>query len=189
MRLLYIKASPRKDRSHSTKLAKAFLDEFQKKNPECVIDTLDLWNEDLPPFDGPALQAKYDVMHGEEPTGEQQKAWNVVKEIATRFASADKFVFSIPMWNYSIPYKLKHYIDVITQPGILFKGSKGLVGDKPAALLYASGGSYPPNSPNDLLKPYMRLWLNFVGITNIVELASEGGKEQDDAAKKLASTF
>ena len=49
-----------------------------------------------------------------------------------RFKGADKYLFSLPMWNFGIPYKLKHYIDVLVQPTYTFsfspkEGYKGLV--------------------------------------------------------------
>ena len=45
--------------------------------------------------------------------------WNKIVELFGRFNSADKYVFSVPMWNFGIPYILKHYIDLITQPALL----------------------------------------------------------------------
>lgn len=33
-----------------------------------------------------------------------------------RFKGADKYLFSLPMWNFGVPCKLKKYIDVIVQP-------------------------------------------------------------------------
>ena len=47
-------------------------------------------------------------------------AWAGVRAIVDRFKSADKLLISVPMWNFGIPYALKHYIDVITQPGLTF---------------------------------------------------------------------
>ena len=204
MRVLYIESSPRKDRSHSIKLAKAFLKEFKQKNPNAEIDLLDLWKEPLPPFNGDTVNAKYAVIHQQNPTDAQKNAWDVVKKIAHRFTSADKYVFSVPMWNFHIPYPLKHYIDVITQPGLTFvtenSGYKGLVSGKPAIIFYASGGSYPKGTPGesfDFQKPYMRVWLQFVGFTDIRELADEGtlgagggkGAALIEEAVKMAGKF
>ena len=46
--LLYVEASPRKQRSHSTKVAEEFLAAYQKAHPGDRIDRLDLWKEPLP---------------------------------------------------------------------------------------------------------------------------------------------
>lgn len=37
-----------------------------------------------------------------------------------RFAAADAYLFSVPMWNAGVPYALKQWIDIISQPGWLF---------------------------------------------------------------------
>ena len=67
--LLYIEASPRKDRSHSIRTAQAFLESYTTANPGDTVDTLDLWSETLPAFDGEMINAKYSLMHGGSPSG------------------------------------------------------------------------------------------------------------------------
>ena len=46
--------------------------------------------------------------------------------------------------EFSIPYKLKHYIDIVTQPGLSWsytpeEGIVALMGGKEATVVYASG--------------------------------------------------
>ena len=65
-RLLYIEASPRKDRSASIEVAKAFIDAYKASHRADVIDTIDLWKTDLPPFDGDTVNAKYSILHGQQ---------------------------------------------------------------------------------------------------------------------------
>jgi FMN-dependent NADH-azoreductase len=173
--LLYIESSPRKDRSHSIKVAKTFLEAYGAANPEDEIDKLDLWAETLPRFDGDMVNAKYSIMHGQDPSPGEQAAWAEVTTLFQRFAAADKYVFSVPMWNFGIPYVLKHYIDVITQPGLAWTfspdtGYSGLVTGKKAAAIYSSGGVYHEGSGAEAFdnqKPYFEGWLGFVGITDV----------------------
>jgi FMN-dependent NADH-azoreductase len=119
-KLLYIEASPRKDRSSSIRVARAFVDEYRRTHPEDMVDMLDLWGVDLPVFDGETVNTKYAILHGDEKTPEQVAAWRPVEEAIERFTSADKYLFSLPMWNFGIPYKLKHFIDVLIQPTYTF---------------------------------------------------------------------
>lgn len=182
MRLFYIESSPRKERSYSIKAAKAFLQSYKEAHPKDEIDKLDLWKEELPPFDGDMINAKYAVMHGQNPTPGEEKAWTEVKRIAERLKTADKLLLTIPMWNFQIPYRLKHYIDIITQPGVTFGGNGGLVPDKPTLVIYSSGGSYLPGTAGEKLdhqKPYIRTWLNYIGIKNIKEIVVDGTMSQD----------
>ena len=172
--LLYIEASPRKDRSHSINVANTFLDAYAAANPGDTIDKIDLWDLNLPEFDGEKLNAKYSVMHGESPSGAEVAAWNEVQGLFDRFNTADKYVFSVPMWNFGIPYKLKHYIDVITQPGMAWSfspdtGYSGLVTGRVVAI-YSSAGVYHDGSGAeafDLQKPYFENWLAFVGLSDV----------------------
>ena len=77
--LLYLEASPRKERSHSIRVANGFLDAYAAAHPADTIDRLDIWAEDLPPFDGDMINAKYTVMHGENPSGAEEAAWAEVQ--------------------------------------------------------------------------------------------------------------
>jgi FMN-dependent NADH-azoreductase len=162
------------------------------------VETLDLWHTALPEFDGPTIDAKYAVMHGQQHTPEQLAAWETVTKVAEHFKSADAYVISLPMWNFGIPYKLKQFIDVIAQPGLTFSftpgvGYKGLVTGKPAVVIYARGGAYGPGSGAegyDQQSGYMRQILGFLGFTDIKEifveptLASATSKDEAIAAAK-----
>ncbi len=119
-KLLHISSSPRGDRSASITVAKTFLEAYAAKNPGDQIETLDLWKTKLPEFDGATIDAKYALMSGQKFTPEDEAAWQAVVKIAEHFKSFDKYVISLPMWNFGIPYKLKHYIDLIVQPGLTF---------------------------------------------------------------------
>lgn len=171
-KLLYIEVSPRKERSSSITVAQAFLKAYSMSNPEDHVKTIDLWDYMLPEFDGDTIDAKYQVMHGVEHSPEQAAAWKTVADIANEFKDSDKYVFSMPMWNFGICYKLKHYIDVITQPGILFDsgkdGYKGHLGGKPVLSIYARAGEYSSSEgakSYDFQRSYFEHWLKFVGFT------------------------
>jgi FMN-dependent NADH-azoreductase len=207
-KLLHIESSPRKDRSASIAVARAFLDEYRKTHSGDTVETLDLWKTELPIFDGDVINSKYVILHGKEHTPEQKKAWGAVEKVIAQFKGADKYLFSLPMWNFGIPYKLKHFIDVIVQPTYTFsfspkEGYKGLVTGKPAAVVYARGGAYPPGTPGegfDLQKRYLELVLGFIGFTDVRPIFVEGtlGKPEDSEkskagaiaqAKSLAASF
>ena len=197
--LLYIEASPRRQRSASIKVAHAFIDEYRKANPKDEVLTINLWDRVLPRFDGDILDAKYAILHGLEHTKEQRAAWGAVEDTIAEFKEADKYLFSLPMWNFGVPYKLKHYIDVILQPGYTFSfdpetGYSGLVTGKPAAAIYARGGAYAPGSETeglDYQRPYLELILGFIGFTDIrrviVEPTLMTPPDQQDAMMEKAS--
>jgi FMN-dependent NADH-azoreductase len=189
-KLLYIQSSPRGDRSASITIAQHFIESYRAAHPGDTVETLDLWQTELPEFDGATIDAKYAVLHGQQQTPEQVQAWQVVKAVADHFKSADKYVISLPMWNFGIPYKLKHYIDVLVQAGLTFsfspqEGYKGLVTGKPIVAIYARGGAYGPGSGAegyDQQSGYLRQILGFVGFTEIQEIFVEPTLSAKDKA-------
>ncbi len=191
-KLIYVKASPR-SRSHSSRVAKQFIDSYRAAHSQDTIEELDLWHMDLPPFDGDTIDAKYAIMHQKSQTQGQKESWNIVTTMFKQFSSADKYLFSVPMWNFGIPYRLKHYIDILTQPGLAFnvtpEGSYvGLVTGKPAVLVYSSGGSYRPGSgaeSYDQQKNYLKLWLQFIGFKDIKEIVVDGTLGDPAKAKQI----
>jgi FMN-dependent NADH-azoreductase len=194
-KILHIVASPRGERSGSLTVAHRFLAAYRAAHPDDTVETLDLWEADLPPFDGPTIDAKYAVMHGAGHTPEQHAAWTKVAALADRFKEADKFVFSLPMWNFGIPYRLKHYIDLLVQPGLTFSfspetGYKGLVTGKPAVIVYARGGAYGPGTGAegyDQQSGYLRQVLGFIGITDLREVFVEPTLSEKDKALATAT--
>ena len=193
--LFYIKASPRGEQSFSVSVADAFVAAYRRAHPRDDIRTVDLFQKDLPPFDGAALQAKYAILSGGRPTEAQRGAWRAVEDTIAEFKAADKYLFALPMWNFGIPYRLKHYIDIITQPGYTFsfspdQGYQGLVTGKPAMVVYARGGAYPPGSAAesfDLQSRYLELWLGFIGIGQVRRLVVEPTLGQTDGGVALRS--
>jgi FMN-dependent NADH-azoreductase len=183
-KLLNIEASPRGSRSGSSVLAKEFVSQFAD---EVVVDHLELWNEDLPELTGALLSAKYARLRGFPHSVEEASAWRRVEALIGRLASAEILVISTPIWNFSIPYKLKHYIDLVTQPGLSFlfdpaSGYSPLLTPRPTYVIVSSAGDYRLGTSwdrPDLATPYLRAALTFIGLSDItfVPLAPTVGSE------------
>ena len=203
MKINYIECSPRGKRSHSTKIAQAYIEQAKKNIPDLELNHINPWSLNLPEFDGDMLNAKYSVISGTDPSPDEVSAWSNVKKIFDEFNNADHYLFSVPMWNFNIPYKLKHYIDIITQPGMSWSytpedGYKGLMTDKTATIIYATGDGYGAGTgfeSFDLQKPYVNLWLTFLGFKKIERVvvdrtlfdAETAEKNALDVALKLAN--
>ena len=178
-KLLYIKASPRGTNSKSSAVADAYLAALRERHTDLEVDTLDLAQEKLPEFDGDKVAAKMAVITGESNEGQQKTAWDEITAYANRFIAADRYLLAVPMWNGGIPYRLKHYIDVIHQPGLLWgldpqTGYFGLLKNKKAVLALTSG-AYGQSMPSpafgiDHHSTYLRAWLNQAGVTDIEEI-------------------
>jgi len=206
--LLHIIATPRGADSRTLKVTAAFLEGFRDRHPECRIDTLNLYDEKLPELTARQLDGKYALLGGKDLTGELEKAWRGILKQIERFLSADAYLISAPMWNFSIPYPLKHYIDVILQPQYLFrytaKGPEGLVKGRKMAVITSRGGDYgegSPFRPYDFQEPYLKAVFGFAGITDITfinaqpmdalgpEVQAQKIASAREAAKKAAEAF
>ena len=206
-RLLHVSASPRGARSESLALAATFLDTYREHNPLDDVDTLDLWDGTLPDFGPAAAAAKMAVFAGEEPRGAAAEAWARAVDTFRRFDSYDRYLFSVPMWNAGIPYVLKQFIDVVSQPGMVFgfdpaTGYTGLLRDKKAVLVLTSAVYGPGRGPafgSDFQAPYLRDWLAWAGVTDVEEVAfrpdlatadaATGRAAAHEAARRLAAKF
>jgi FMN-dependent NADH-azoreductase len=196
--LLHIESSPRKTRSASLDVAHAYIDAYRVTYPDHSVDVLDLWSIELPEFDGVTLDAKYAEISDTPLSEAQQQAWASIRRLAQRLHDADTLLFSVPLWNFSIPYKLKHFIDVVSQGDILFStdehGFTGLLKNKKAVVMYARGLDFSklsstPAESFDFQRPYLEAWLRFIGITDVESVVVEKtlfGPEVDHAARQAA---
>ena len=195
-KLLHIVASPRSE-SYSTQVAKAFLDSYRQARPDDRIETLDLFQADIPPFHAPQAKAKYAVSAGQSPRDEAEAAWQPVIKTINHFKGFDKYVLSSPMWNFNVPYRLKQYIDVIVQPSLTVayspeKGYTGLVAGKPLMLILARGATYAAGNPAqtfDFQESYLRCIFGFIGFTDIRTVCIQGtmqSPEQVEVATRKA---
>ncbi|GAA0583848.1 FMN-dependent NADH-azoreductase [Actinomadura livida] len=173
-RLLHISASPRGGASESLAIAGTFLDAYRETHGD-VVDHFDLWDGTLPAFGPAGAGAKMTVFAGEDPAGEQAAAWRAARGVFERFDSYDRYLFSVPMWNSSVPYVLKQFIDVVSQPGWVFSfdpeaGYTGLLSGKKAAVVYTSavyGAGRPPAFGTDHQAPFLEGWLRWAGVTDL----------------------
>lgn len=177
--ILYIKSSPRGSRSRCTTVADAFIEQFQALHDDCKLVRRDLSSLNLTPFDESAVNAKYAVMHNQEMEIDEHAAWLGVTDWIAEFCRADIYVFAIPMWNFSIPYTLKHYFDLIVQPRHTFMydpetGYHGMLEGKRAFVSFARGGVYEGAAAAiDFQKPYVEHILRFMGITDVSSVVVE----------------
>jgi len=179
-KLIYIEVSPRKERSHSIAVAEAFLDAYRAANPDHEIDKMDLWDTELPELNMAMIDAKYRLLDLDTLDEREANAWKDVEAVFNRVNSADKVVISTPMWNFNVPYKLKHLIDIIIQPDLAFAvvegGYEGLIKGKPAMVIVARGAAYMPPSDFfevDFQKRYIDFLLSFIGFEDIRALVVE----------------
>ena len=98
--------------------------------------------------------------------------------------ATDGLVIATPMHNFGVPAPLKAWVDQIVRINRTFRsmpeGKIGLLRDRPAYLVVASGGWFTGPSPigtpaqPDFLTPYVRTVLATIGITSLHVITLEG---------------
>jgi FMN-dependent NADH-azoreductase len=188
-KLLYVNSSPRGERSESRTIAETFLQSYREERPGAVIDSLDLWSERLPVYGGAGVEAKMEIFAGRTPSGDAEEAWNAVRALFERFNDAEDYLFTVPMWNHSVPWVLKHFIDAISQPGMVFGfdpvyGYSGLLQDKRAVVVYTSGvysNGVPLAFGQDFHRRYFNDWLRWAGVDDVTEITFQPTIVNSDA--------
>ena len=174
MKLLHVVATPRQDSSTTLMVAHTFIDELRTQ-ADVDLTTVDLFNTDLPAVAGTNIEVKYHLMTGAPIDRSHRESWQQIERLIEEFVSADCYLISSPMWNLSIPYALKYYIDCLVQPGYVFRYDEHgvpvpLVTGKKMVCVTSRGGDFGPSSPlhaYDFQEPYLRAIFGFIGITDI----------------------
>ncbi len=174
-KLLYIEASVNKEKSRSIALAQYFIRKYKEKYTTAEIDTWDIWNSLLPEIKSYRLE-EWD--QGPEGAGQSyfdKEAWYHAERCIHRFMDVDDYLIALPVWNFGIPYRMKHFIDIITQPGHTFfydlkTKPKELFLNKSCTVIFFDvsllSNRYPKEQENPQVS-YIFQWLNFLGFKNI----------------------
>ena len=172
VQVLHLNSSGADERSWTGIASSAFFEAYKIRYPHHKIKEVNLWDENLLHYNLSHVASKMRMVSGEERSGDREKAQEVEKMIKTLFA-ANKLVISSPMWNYSIPYVLKQYIDCVVQPGLTFKETKfgpmGLLTGRPLLLITSSGGDYSSGlmAKLDYQVPYLKDIFGLIGFNHV----------------------
>lgn len=196
MKLLHVIGSPRR-RSRSRRLAEGFIAELKP----ATVTELDLWNTDLPDLGGETVEGRYRLIHGEPVGAEVERRWDAIRDVANQAMAHDLWVISTPMWNFALPYKLKHWIDCIVHPGMTFTNDASgavttLASGRRAVVVGAGALDFADDAQRAALDHQMRYLatiLGFIGVdpVDLVRAAPTFGPEaavekaMTDAARTL----
>lgn len=194
-RILHIDTSPRDERSHSRRLASKFIDSWKAAHPEDVVIYRDIGHEPLPYVDENWVAGAFTPP--EKHTPEMTKAIALSESLIDELKTCDCYVFSIPMYNFSVPAVFKSYIDQILRINRTFVINNqgqytGLLQGKKVLVISTSGGSYKAGTPTaayNFQEPYLRTIFEFIGITDIKFVNAENMNLSEDVrAQSLAQT-
>ncbi|VEU82797.1 FMN-dependent NADH-azoreductase [Acholeplasma hippikon] len=193
-----------KNESRTLKTLDAFLETYKETNPEDEIKTVNVFDENFPEINATLLGAWGKLRSGVAFDKLSQEEQTLVSSFAAsteQFLASDKVIIANPLWNLSIPTRLKAWIDTINVAGKTFKytanGPVGLAGDKKVLHIQSAGGVY---QNQDLGSLFIKQAFSFIGVKDFTKISVDG-LDQDPAhaqeilneiiadAKKIAKTF
>lgn len=184
-KVLVLKSSIMANYSQSNQLADFFVERWAAAHSNDTISVRDLAAQPIPVLDGELVGALRPL---DAPlTPRQKEAQALSDKLIAELQANDIIVIAAPMYNFNIPTQLKNYFDLIARAGATFRytenGPEGLVKGKRAIVLTSRGGIHKGTTA-DLVEPYLRLFLGFIGITEVEFVFAEGIAYGPDVATK-----
>lgn len=192
MKLLRIDSSARRA-SVTRKLTAQFTETWKKENPTGQVKERDLATTVLPLITDEWVEGS--SVDPAQRTAAHQRAIAASDTLIAELVEADTIVIGSPMYNFSIPFPLKAWIDQIVRRSQTFNygpdGPKGLLKDKKVFVITSRAGAYGPGSPMkgaDFQEPYLRFILGFIGITDMTFIHAESqGREEGNISLAAAA--
>ena len=189
--LLVVRAHPLDSTaSRSMQLTDAFVAAYRQAHPGDRVEQLYLYNVAVPEIDLDLLSAWKKLGQGEPfvhlHSSEQAKL-TIFDALGQQFLHADKFVVANPLWNLSIPTRLKAWIDTVCVAGKTFRytadgSAEGLVKGKKGLHLQTNGGHFNGQDP---ASDYLRKVFGFIGVSDYHEIFAEGMDHAPDSAQRI----
>jgi FMN-dependent NADH-azoreductase len=179
MKILHIDASARKGDSVTRKLSAQMVNRLTGNSGQVTYRDL---NEGLPFVDEAKISAYFTAP--EARTDEHRKAIALSDTIVSELKNNDVLVIGMPIYNFSMPASFKAWADLAARVGETFRytetGPVGLLDDKKAYVVIASGGT-KVDSKIDFLTPWLRHYLDFIGIKDVTVISADALNQNFDA--------
>lgn len=175
---LHLDSSPTGDASFSRHLSAEFMREWRQVHPDSQIIRRDLTSTDIVPITAEWVGAAYTPK--EDRTDVQRALLTPSDAFIAELRGADEYVLGVPMHNFTVPAKLRLWIDLIARTGETFaygsNGPEGLLQGKQATFIVAYGvyGEGAAMASYNFVDPYLRTLFGFLGVTD-VRLVAAGG--------------
>jgi len=184
---LMLLSSPRGQASLSTQVAGALAERLTSELG-ATLKIRDLAAAALPHIDPAYVVGR--MLPPEQRTPAQAEAATRAEALIDELKAADVVVIAASMINFAPSSTLKAWIDHVVWPGRTMvqseRGPQGLITGKKVYLVVASGGIYSsgPLASADMLTPYLKLILGFIGISDVETIRVEGQSFGPQSAEK-----
>lgn len=111
------------------------------------------------PDDVPLLnyRAHFQYLHDHQATtlgadmtfGEFVKYLQGAGELVDEVLDSDSYVSTVPMYNFSVPQQIKHWVDLLIVDHRMADTNVPILSGRPALLIVTKGGGYRPGTPKE----------------------------------------
>ena len=170
-KILFYKTSPKNEGSISTELGEYLVNRLSKEGNTNVskrqLDQVPFINQQI-------INGLY--INDNEKTLEQLEAFKISDAIVKDVHENDTIIISTPIYNFAAPAVLKAWADLVARLNKTFQytdnGPVGLLKNKKAYIVVSSGGT-KIGSEIDFFTPWMRFFLNFIGIKDVTFISAD----------------
>lgn len=188
--ILHINSSGRNAGSVTRDISGQLVKQLQHQQ-EMEMNNVDL-AEGLPFVDEQWIAANF--TDPEERSDRQKAKLALSDSLVADLQEASHIVIAAPIYNFSVPAVLKAWIDMVARARVTFRytenGPEGLLKDKKAYLVIASGG-VPLGSEMDYASGYLRHVLGFMGIDDVTLVnaneLNKAANEPEEVSRQLAA--
>ena len=190
--ILFYKTSPKNEGSISTELGEYLVNRLSKEGNTNVskrqLDQIPFINQKI-------INGLY--INDNEKTLEQLEALKISDAIVKDVHENDTIIISTPIYNFAAPAVLKAWADLVARLNKTFQytdnGPVGLLKNKKAYIVVSSGGT-KIGSEIDFFTPWMKFFLNFIGIKDVTfisadQLMSDDGSKIIQAKSQINELF
>lgn len=184
---LIIQSGANHTESVTREITQSFLEKAQRRahsgpNTNAInVRHLDLESLELPLFDQALLNAF--SVEEQNRSEHQQQLMSLSDQFVRDLQWADELVIGVPLYNFSVPARLKAWIDLVCRAGLTFEytesGPRGLLNISKAYFVLATGGT-PIGGEMDFASGYLQHIASFLGIENSEVIRADGSKRKRD---------
>lgn len=190
MKLLKIDSSARRS-SVSRQLTAKFVEAWKSQNPTGEVVERDLSTTLLPhitdDWSGTYIEPS-------KRTPAQQQYLSTSDAFIEELVGADTIVVGSPLYNFTISWELKAWIDQVVRVGKTMTygtaGPKGLLCGKKVVVIASRGGTYSADSSGaqfDFQESYLRRILGFMGLTDLTFIHAQNQRGEQGEPSRAAA--
>jgi len=182
MSILHINTSARLEASNSRTVSGYLVQRLAETEGASQIIERDLVKQTLPALSPEDLVGVHGS-HDAEPDSLLARHLALSNELIGELKQSRTLVIGLAMYNFSVPFYFKQWIDYVCRAGVTFRyssaGPEGLTGVERAFIVSASGGT-PRGGSADFASTYLEHICGFLGVQSVHHIDASGSKRQPE---------